>query len=371
FVMRGCDRRREAPVEAADWTETGRSCHFRLMPEPNREPPLRVSLMALPQSTPTTLHAFFEVFGGVGTAWGDVTGLRIPARRMECQIVARSTEPYRSPVGPLIAPDVRLEDARPPDLVVVTDLALPAEGFAPGDWDAELDWVRQAAGSGAAIASICTGSVFLAEAGLLDGFEATTHWAAEAIFRARYPQVRLRPERILCLAGIDGNIVTGGGPGSWEDVALHLIGRHCGRAEAVRIAKVFVLGDRSQGQLVFSSMRRIPVHADAVVAESQRWIAENYALPHAVSRMTERSGLPARTFKRRFRSATGYAPIDYVHALRVEEAKQLLETTGLPTGEIAAEVGYEDQTFFRRLFRRLSGVTPSSYRRRFNSVGAP
>lgn len=339
------------------------------MPEQVIEPPLRVSLLALPETTPTTLHAFLEVFRGVGSAWEEITGRRNPVRRIECRIVARSTAPYRSPAGPLIAPDVRLEESGRSDLVIVTDLALSEKGPAPGSWGEELDWCRQAAASGAALASICTGSVFLAEAGLLDGLEATTHWAAETIFRDRYPKVHLRPERILCPAGTDGHIVTGGGPGSWEDVALYLIARHCGHAEAVRIAKVFVLGDRSQGQLMFSSMHRIPAHADAVVADSQGWVADNYALPHAVSRMTKRSGLPARTFKRRFKSVTGYAPIEYVHAIRIEEAKQLLETTSLPTEEIGAEVGYEDPTFFRRLFKRLSGVTPSNYRKRFNSIG--
>ena len=335
----------------------------------NTEPPLRVSLLALPETTPTTLHAFLEVLRGVGSAWEELTGRPNPVRRIDCQVVARSTEPYRSPAGPLIAPDVRLEESGHSDLVIVTDLALPEKGPAPGIWGEELAWCRQATANGAALASICTGSVFLAEAGLLDGLEATTHWAAETIFRDRYPSVRLRPDRILCRADIDGHIVTGGGPGSWEDVALYLIARHCGQAEAIHIAKVFVLGDRSQGQLMFSSMHKIPAHADAVVADSQSWVADNYALPHAVSRMTERSGLPARTFKRRFKSATGYAPIEYVHAIRVEEAKQLLETTSLATEEIGAEVGYEDPTFFRRLFKRLSGVTPSKYRRRFNSIG--
>ena len=359
-----------ASDEEADLTKTGRSCQSRRMPEQSIEPPLRVSLLALPETTPTTLHAFLEVFRGVGSAWEELTGRRSQVRRIECRIVAQSTEPYRSPAGPLIAPEVRLEESGQSDLIIVTDLALPEKGPAPGIWGEELDWVRKAAENGAALASICTGSVFLAEAGLLDGLEATTHWAAEAIFRDRYPKVRLRPERILCPAGIDNGIVTGGGPGSWEEMALYLIARHCGQEEAVRIAKIFVLGDRSQGQLMFSSMRKIPAHADAVVADSQSWIAENYALTHAVSRMTERSGLSARTFKRRFKSATGYTPIDYVHAIRVEEAKQLLETTSLPTEEIGAEVGYEDPTFFRRLFKRLSGATPSNYRRRFNSIGS-
>ena len=99
------------------------------------------------------------------------------------------------------------------------------------------------------------------------------------------------------------------------------------------------------------------------------WIADHYAGDSPIIRMVERSGLGERTFKRRFKAATGYAPMDYVHRLRIEEAKQLLESTGTATDEIARQVGYQDPTFFRRLFKRSTGVTPARYRQRFRAIG--
>lgn len=96
--------------------------------------------------------------------------------------------------------------------------------------------------------------------------------------------------------------------------------------------------------------------------------AEHYGSPHPVSRMVARSGLAERTFQRRFKVATGYAPVDYVQALRIEEAKQVLETSDAPTDAVAHMVGYEDPAFFRRLFKRLTGITPARYRQRFRFI---
>jgi transcriptional regulator GlxA family with amidase domain len=162
--------------------------------------------------------------------------------------------------------------------------------------------------------------------------------------------------------------VTGGGASSWEDLALYLVARLCGGPEAVRIARLFLFGDRSEGQLVYAGARPARRHEDAPVAAAQAWAAENYARPNPVAGMSAVAGLPERTFKRRFLAATGYTSLDYVQTLRTEEAKQLLETTDLPADAVAAEVGYEEPAFFRRLFKRRTGVTPARYRRRFARI---
>lgn len=109
-------------------------------------------------------------------------------------------------------------------------------------------------------------------------------------------------------------------------------------------------------------------HDDALVAHCQTWVAEHYAAENSVARMVARSGLTERTFKRRFRAATGYGPLEYVHTLRIEEAKQLLETSAEPSDAIAEFVGYRDPAFFRRLFKRRTGVTLACYRQRFQSI---
>ena len=115
---------------------------------------------------------------------------------------------------------------------------------------------------------------------------------------------------------------------------------------------------------------RPPQHDDAAIWAAQLWIAENYVSARPVAEMTRASGLAPRTFKRRFQAATGYAPLDYVQSLRIEEAKQMLETTGASIEAIAEEVGYTEPAAFRRIFKRATGISPLRYRQRFRSVAA-
>ncbi len=348
--------------------ETQQTC--RQMPE---EPdPLRISLLALPETTPACLYGMLEVFSAVGVAWGEITGEPVPARRMQVQLVGRDGTPFVSTSGVPLAPAAKLADAGTADIAIVTDLRLSADFDPRGRWPDEAAWMRAQFEAGATVCSVCTGSVLLAEAGLLDGEEATTHWGATRIFDAHYPAVRLRPERLLCHAGPDQRLITGGGPGAWADLALYLIARYCGAAEAVRIAKVFVLGDHADGQLPFTAMIRHRYHEDAVIGECQAWIATHYTEPNPLARMVARSGLPERTFKRRFRKATGFAPLDYLQTVRIEEAKQCLEATDDPIDAIANAVGYEDPAWFRKLFKRRTGLTPGRYRQRWRrGTGLP
>jgi transcriptional regulator GlxA family with amidase domain len=350
-------------LEVAKWTETGLSCQSWWM----SIPPVSVSLLALGETTASTLYGLHEVFSAVGVAWAELTGEAGATRRMEPRIVAAGTQTFTTDIGIPIAPQASIDEVARCDVVIVTDLALPTDTDPRGKWPRETAWLRGQFERNALVCSVCTGAVFLAEAGILDGCEATTHWSAAGLLKTCYPAVRVRPERILCPAGPEHRIVTCGGASSWEDLALHLVARFCGAAEAVRIAKIFVIGDRSDGQLPFSAMGTRS-HEDAVIGKCQQWIAEHYGGPHPVSRMVARSGLAERTFKRRFKLATGYAPVDYVQALRMEEAKQILETSDAPTDAVAHMVGYEDPAFFRRLFKRLTGITPARYRQRFRFI---
>lgn len=288
---------------------------------------------------------------------------RALSRPIRPTLVARQLEPYRSSTGLAVTPEETLTTDCA-DIAIICDIHFN-EGETPaGRWSEEIAWVHRHIASGALVCSTCSGSVLLAEAGLLDNAEAASHWSMADIFRDRYPSVRFRPERILCDSGRDGRLITTGGASAWQDLALYLIARYCGAAEAARVARLFLLGDRGHGQLPFASMTRPRQHSDAVIATVQEWLADNYATPNPVSAMAERSGLPVRSFKRRFSTATGYSPVSYVQALRIEEAKQMLETEDLAIEEISAVVGYTDPTFFRRLFKRLVGVTPAEYRQR-------
>jgi transcriptional regulator GlxA family with amidase domain len=340
------------------------------MPAPCAPPQISVGLVAAPEVSAGILNNFYEAFSFVGAGWEVLTGNPGSQRRMVPQIVAESREPFRNPSGIVIAPDLTFAEARRFDVVIVPDLAMPLEGGLADRWPVAVSWLQRQHRQGALVCSVCTGAVMLAEAGLLDGADATCHWAATEYFRRHYPRVNLRPERLMVPSGIEHRVVTSGGPSSWGELALYLIARFCSEDEARRIAKVFIIGDKNDGQLPFAARVRPPQHHDAAITAAQVWIADNYATPNPVAGMTAASGLTVRTFKRRFVAATGYAPLDYVQSLRMEEAKQTLEASDTAIDDLAAEVGYAEPAAFRRLFKRSTGISPLQYRQRFRQVAA-
>jgi transcriptional regulator GlxA family with amidase domain len=196
------------------------------------------------------------------------------------------------------------------------------------------------------------------------GRDAATHWAFADTMRTQYPKVRVHSDRILVSAGQDHRIVTAGGATSWTDLVLYLVDRFAGPEEARRLAKISLFDWHHDGQNPYQRLTTRVQSSDRAIQECQEWLVTNYAECDPVQAMIRRSGLSRRTFNRRFKSATGHAPLDYVQRLRIEEAKQILETTDHPVEAIAGEVGYGDAVSFRRLFKRLVADTPALYRRR-------
>jgi len=331
---------------------------------------LTVGLLAVPESSAAVIYGLHEVFSCVGNIWEKLTGDQVRSREMTPRIVGPTTDLVRTVLGVPLQPDLAFDDMSRMDVVVVPDLFVEANASTKDMWTDATWWLRSQREHGAIICSVCTGSLLLAEAGLLSGREATTHWSAAPILKSGYPNIDLRPERVLVPSGTNHDIVTSGGSASWTDLSLYLIARFCGEDEARRIAKIFLFGDRSNGQLPFAAMARPSQHDDAAISDCQSWIANNYQVPNPVAEMTERSKLTPRTFKRRFRAATGYTPIDYVQSLRIEEAKHMLETGDGGIEGISEQVGYEDGGACRRLFKRQVGVSPSEYRRRFRHVAS-
>jgi transcriptional regulator GlxA family with amidase domain len=218
------------------------------------------------------------------------------------------------------------------------------------------------------LASACAGAVLLGEAGLLTDCDATIHWGYVASITNNYPGVKVKPERSLVLSGEAQRIIMAGGGTSWQDLALYLIARFVGIREAIEVARVYMLQWHDQGQQPYASLMGFHKTGDALINKCQDWAALNYQSHSPVAAMMALCGLPERSFIRRFTQATGLTPLDYIHGLRLEEAKQMLETSDLPVEAIANEVGYEDASFFGRLFRRKVGLTPAKYRLRFGSL---
>lgn len=331
---------------------------------------ISVCLVAVPEVATGVLYGLYEVLSFVGSGWEMLTGWPPGPRRFLPQIVAEDREGFRNLIGVPIAPDLSFAEARRADIVIVGDLVIGRDEDPRGRWPEATAWLRQQHELGALVCSVCTGSMMLAEAGLLDDEQATCHWAAVDQISECYPRVRLHPERVLVAAGEGHRLVTSGANASWTDLVLYLVARFCGEEEARRTAKLFLFGDRSNGQLPFAARVRPRQHGDAAIAAAQDWIAVNYAGATPVAGMTTASGLAPRTFKRRFEAATGYTPLDYTLTLRIEEAKQMLEMSETAIDSISEEVGYADAAAFRRVFKRATGISPLQYRHKFMRIGA-
>ncbi len=250
------------------------------------------------------------------------------------------------------------------DVLIIPSLFVLHEW--PHDPYPELsEWIVRMHARGALVCSACTGALLLAETGLLDGYEATQHWAFDRLFRSRFPKVRLNIGKALLTTGRDGRIVMSGASAAWHDLVLHIVARYASAEEAQRIAKFFLLQCHVDGQTPHVIFDEPLDHDDALIRDAQAWLHDHSHEAHPIEKCVRNSTLPERTFQRRFRNATGYTPIAYVQHLRIERAKRLLEAGNRGVDVIGWEVGYEDPASFRRLFKRLTGMTPRAYRRKF------
>ncbi len=330
--------------------------------------PASVAILVFPETTASVVYGLHDLFLSAGRDWGVITDGQPGPELIDVRLVARAAGAIEVSNGVLISPHATLADCGPADIVCVPEVNIaPGEPLA-GRLDPEVRWLRERYAAGALLAASCSGAMLFAEAGLLDGQDATTHWAWCDVLRARHPTVRVRAQQALVVSGEGQRLVMAGGGTSWLDLALYLIARTVGVEAAMQVARINLIDWHQVGQQPYARLARTRQCDDAVIARCQSWIATHYAEPNPVRSMVLMSGLAERTFKRRFKQATGMAPLEYVHALRLEEAKQMLEAGSDPVEAIANEVGYEDAGYFGRLFRRHVRLTPAQYRKRFGDL---
>ncbi len=252
-----------------------------------------------------------------------------------------------------------LADVASADTVVVAGIEDPGRPVS----EAVLGALRQAAVRGARIASICSGAFVLAAAGLLDGQRATTHWMAAAELARRHPLVEVDPNVLFV---DNGAILTSAGAAAGLDLCLHLVRRDLGAVAAARAARLAVVPlerDGGQSQFIAHLPPLSPTSLDVFLA----WLADNLARPITLDAMAQQAGLSGRTFSRRFREQVGTTPLQWLLTARVRRAQALLESTGLGIEQVAVRSGFESPIAFRSRFSRITGVSPSTYRRRFGN----
>lgn len=325
---------------------------------------IHVSLVATPDVMLGSLSGLYDVlscFELLGT-FDDAVPRENP---FHPEIVAEARSEARAAGGLPVVAHRGIDELAQTDIVIIPSMMVPGGEWIPGRSPATVEWLEMMHAGGALLCSACSGVLLLAETGLLDGREATIHWAYGRTFRRIFPEVDLRLERVLVVSGERRQFVMSGASASWHDLVLYLVARFVGPTAAQAIAKFFLLQWHEDGQAPYVVFEPPTDHGDAAIRKIQEWLQNRFQTANPVEQMVQESGMPARSFKRRFRKATGYTPIAYVQHLRIEEGKRRLERTETPVERIAWAVGYEDSAAFRRLFRRITGMAPGAYRRKF------
>lgn len=329
----------------------------------NGSNPLHVSLVALPEASASTLFGLFDVLN-VFTFMGIGHARSASGPPFNVEIVGESASPLdlasRVPVN--VQRAANTVDST--DIIIVPSLLLQ-KGWEKGRYPALVDWIRTMHDRGAVLCSACSGIFLLAETGLFDGKDATVHFIYSSTFASTYPAVHIHPERVLIISGSREDLVTSGASTTWHDMVLYLIARYAGSNAAQEVARAFALQWHHDGLAPYIVFEGKSDHGDGDIQSAQQWLNKHFTVANPVEEMIRQSTLAERTFKRRFTSATGLAPIAYVQRLRIEDAKRRLECSDTSVDEISWQVGYEDPAFFRRLFKRTTGLAPGAYRKRF------
>jgi transcriptional regulator GlxA family with amidase domain len=281
--------------------------------------------------------------------------------RYEIELVTPDGAPARSHSGLSLNADRAIGAVRGPiDTLVIAG----GEGATRVAKDERVTaWVAHAAGRSRRVASVCTGALLLAEAGLLDGRRATTHWASCAYLAERYPKVMVDPDPIFVR---DGTVWTSAGVTAGMDLALALIEEDHGPETALKTARSLVLFVRRPGgQSQFSAQLTAELARREPLRDVQAHIAEHPGDDLSVPALAARAFMSERNFARAFRAETGMTPAAYVEVARVERARRELETTDLPVDAVAARCGFGTVETMRRAFGRRLGVNPAAYRARF------
>lgn len=279
-------------------------------------------------------------------------------RKIEIKTLAVTNRPVTTRTGMQWQPDLTLEQVPQSDLIYI-----------PGLWrnprpiikrHAELiNWLRTQHQNGAIISAVGTGCCFLAEAELLNGKAATTHWHYFDQFQKDYPLVQLKRQYFITQAG---SLYCAASVNSLADLTVHFIQRFFGKKIASHVERHFSHEIRQAYESSgFFEATENP-HPDEQITQIQIWLQDNYHRDILFSQVCERFGMSVRTLNRRFKNALGKTPLDYLQEIRINTAKDLLKTSNLSIGEIADKVGYQDAAYFATLFKKHLATTPNAYR---------
>ncbi|HMV41838.1 MAG TPA: helix-turn-helix domain-containing protein [Leptospiraceae bacterium] len=320
----------------------------------------KITFLGLEDSISSFITGPLDLFYHTGRIWNVINGDKEDPF-FEVELVSLDGKKITCQNGITLQPKCSIFDSVEQDLIVISsssfDIGWTLEKYKP-----VLPYLRSQFEKGIPVASLCIGAFLIAEAGLLNGRKASTHWGFCNLFEEMYPQVKLCREELI---SEDTGVFTSGGANSGLDLTLYLIEKFSGHSQAMNVAKSFVLELGRHGQAPFSKFIGRRSHSDKEMLIAQEWIENNCNRLLSFNEISEKLVMSQRTLNRRFKEATGLSPVDYLQNVRIESAKIFLETGNDTVQEIAYLVGYEDISFFRKVFKKITGITPNQYRQMY------
>jgi transcriptional regulator GlxA family with amidase domain len=260
-----------------------------------------------------------------------------------------------------IHPDTTISELTVTDLIIIpalqANMKMALEVNAPF-----IPWIIDRYKDGAEIASLCIGSFLLASTGLMNGKKCATHWAEAARFRSMFPEVNLVPDKIIT---DEHGIYSSGGAYSSLNLILYLVEKFAGRETAIFCSKLFQIEIDRNSQSSFMIFNAQKEHEDDAIKKAQVYIENNYSEKISVDQLADMLGLSRRNLERRFRKFTFNSIVEYIQRVRIEAAKITLERNRENVNEAMYKVGYTDVKAFRTTFKKLTGLSPMEYRRKY------
>lgn len=322
---------------------------------------IKVVILGFEYAFATAVTGVVDLLSTAGTAWNFFQGKSL-APKFEVRLASRDGQAIQCLNAMTLQAHCSFSDIGQADVIMVPSIGGQVDVALRRNPDM-VTLLQHYYDQGCLITSNCTGAFFLAEAGILDGRKATTHWAHVDAFRKRYPKVQLVPEQLITT---DGQVFCSGGGTSWFDLGLYLIELFIDHETAVESAKAMIIDTGRHSQLSYFAANQNKYHNDETVKAVQEWLDENYAEDFSLAWLAEQNAMSPRTLIRRFKSATGESPLAYLQTVRIEVAKKMLEMSAQTIAEITQNVGYEDVSSFSKMFKRRVGLSPREYRGRFS-----
>ncbi len=263
-----------------------------------------------------------------------------------------------------VSPHTTIDKVRHSDLIIVPAV----NGHFPDVLEANRDffpWIIQQHQAGSEVASLCVGAFMLAATGLLNGKKCSTHWSAVNEFRELFPEVELVSDRVIT---DEQGIYSSGGANSFWNLLLYLLEKYTNREMAILFSKYYAIEIDRYTQSPFTIFTGQKDHKDPVIRKAQEFIESNYTEKISVEQLASMFALGRRNLERRFKRATSNSVVEYMQRVKVEAAKKNLEVTDENVTEVMYHVGYSDPKAFRDVFRKITGMSPLAYRRKYNTA---